>query len=157
MQQIVRRLNCGNKPLYGVPMRSRVWRRSILGLCVLAASAPIRAHHSIAMYDQDHPVTLFGTVTRFEWSNPHAFIELDVAEGGIYKHYDIECASPNVLTRAGWKFNDMKPGDKVRLLVNPLRNGKMGGMLEQATFSDGRVLGAGNVAPKQRQKESPQQ
>lgn len=51
----------------------------------------------------------------------------------------------------------MKPGDRVRLVVNPLKNGKMGGMLEQATFSDGRVLGPGNVSLKQHQKESPQQ
>ena len=109
------------------------------------------------MYDRDHQITLGGTVTKFEWTNPHAFIELDVVDAsGAAQHYSIECASPNVLTRVGWKFNDLKTGDKITLLVNPLKNGKLGGMLEQATFSDGRVLGDGNGGLRQRQKETPQ-
>jgi len=110
------------------------------GLAVM----PLLAHHSFAMYDREHQVTLTGTVTRFEWTNPHAYIELDVSDASGIKHYSIECASPNVLTRVGWKFNDLKAGDKVTLLVNPLKNGKAGGMLEKATFSDGRSLGDGN-------------
>jgi hypothetical protein len=114
-----------------------------IALCGL--SLPAIAHHSFAMFDYDHRITLTGTVTKFEWTNPHAYIELDVADASSgVKHYSIECASPNVLTRIGWKFNDLKTGDKVTLLVNPLKNGKLGGMLEKATFSDGRTLGDGN-------------
>jgi hypothetical protein len=124
----------------------------------MTAAAPVEAHHSMAMYDVDHPITLIGTVTKFEWANPHAFMELDVWDAsGIFKRYDIECASPNVLTRVGWKYNDLKAGDRIKLLVNPLKNGKLGGMLEQVTFSDGRVLGNGNGGLRQRQKETPQQ
>jgi hypothetical protein len=108
-------------------------------------SLPAIAHHSFAMFDYDHRITLAGTVTKFEWTNPHAYIELDVTDpNGGAKHYSIECASPNVLTRIGWKFNDLKTGDKVTLLVNPLKNGKLGGMLEKATFPDGRTLADGN-------------
>ena len=111
----------------------------------ILACAPLFAHHSFAMFDYDHRITLTGTVTKFEWTNPHAYIELDVADpGGAVKHYSIECASPNVLTRIGWKFNELKTGDKVTLLVNPLKNGKLGGMLEKATLPDGRTLGDGN-------------
>jgi Family of unknown function (DUF6152) len=118
-----------------------------------ALAGPLLAHHSFAMYDRVNQVTLAGTVTRFEWTNPHAYIELDVTEAnGEVKHYSIECASPNVLTRVGWKFNALKPGDKVTLLVNPLKNGKAGGMLEQATFADGRVLGDGNGPLRQIQR-----
>ncbi len=117
---------------------------AILGSGALPASTAV-AHHSFAMFDHVNRITLTGTVTRFQWTNPHAFIELDVADDkGSAKHFSIECASPNVLTRVGWKYNDIKQGDKVTLLVNPLKDGSQGGMLEQATFADGRVLGDGN-------------
>ena len=112
---------------------------------IVLCGLPLLAHHSFAMFDYEHRVTLSGTVSKFEWTNPHAYIELDVADpSGAVKHYSIECASPNVLTRVGWKFNDLKSGDKVTLLVNPLKNGKAGGMLERATLPDGRQLGDGN-------------
>ena len=105
------------------------------GLAVM----PLLAHHSFAMYDREHQVTLTGTVTRFEWTNPHAYIELDVSDASGIKHYSIECASPNVLTRAGWKFSMIKKGDKVTALINPLRDGSPGGMLETVTLSDGKT------------------
>ena len=113
------------------------------GLAMLPLAAT--AHHSFAMFDHVHRVTLAGTVTRFQWTNPHVFIELDVPEAaGGSKHYSIECASPNVLMRGGWKFNDVKVGDKVKLLINPLKDGTAGGMLEEATLADGRTLGDSN-------------
>ena len=119
--------------------------RPLAAIAFYALAVPVFAHHSFAMFDYNNRITLTGTVTKFEWTNPHAYIELDVADaGGAVKHYSIECASPNVLTRIGWKFNELKSGDKVTLLVNPLKNGKLGGMLERATLPDGRQLGDGN-------------
>jgi hypothetical protein len=116
-----------------------------LGLAALLAPPAATAHHSFAMFDHVNRVTLAGTVTRFEWTNPHVYIELDVADGkGGAKHYSIECASVNVLMRTGWKFTDVHKGDKVKLLVNPLKDGSAGGMLETATFADGRTLGDSN-------------
>ncbi len=116
-----------------------------LGVAVLIAPTVALAHHSFAMFDHVNRVTLAGTVTRFQWTNPHVYIELDVPDGkGGAKHYSIECASVNVLTRGGWKFTDVKKGDKVSLLVNPLKDGTAGGMLETATFADGRSLGDSN-------------
>ena len=118
---------------------------AVLGLVALITPAPAMAHHSFAMFDHVNRVTLAGAVTRFQWTNPHVYIELDVpnSSGGV-KHYSIECASINVLTRGGWKFTDVKVGDKVTLLVNPLKDGTAGGMLEQATLADGRTLGDSN-------------
>ena len=115
-------------------------------LAILLGSAPASAHHSFAMFDHVNRVTLAGTVTQFQWTNPHVFIELDVPDGrgGGIKHYSIECASPNVLMRVGWKYADVKKGDKVSLLVNPLKNGDPGGMLETATLADGRMMSDGN-------------
>ena len=123
--------------------------RSLFGACLAATTGLVlpglvAAHHSFALFDHVNRVTITGTVGKFDWTNPHVFIMLDVTEGGATKRYSVECASPNVLTRVGWKFNDVKVGDKVTLLVNPLRNGEPGGMLEQVTLADGRVLSDGN-------------
>jgi len=116
-----------------------------LALAALVAPPPVSAHHSFAMFDHVNRITLASTVTRFEWTNPHVYIELEVPDGkGASKHYSIECASVNVLMRGGWKFTDVKKGDKVTLLVNPLKDGTAGGMLETATFADGRTLGDSN-------------
>ena len=117
---------------------------ALAGLAMLVPLAA-SAHHSFAMFDHVHRVTLAGTVTRFQWTNPHVFIELDVPEAnGQTKHFSIECASPNVLMRGGWKYTDVKVGDKVKLLINPLKDGSAGGMLEEATLADGRTLGDSN-------------
>ena len=123
-------------------VRVTILQPAVIALCGLAL--PALAHHSFAMFDYEHRITLAGTVSKFEWTNPHAYIELDVAADGGMKHYSIECASPNVLTRLGWKFNELKPGDKVTILVNPLKNGKLGGMMEKTTLPDGRTLADGN-------------
>ena len=89
-----------------------------------------------------------GVVSDFQWTNPHVYIELEVPDGkGGSTHYSVECASVNVLTRAGWKFNDIKKGDKVTLLINPLRNVKPGGMLETATLKNDRQQSAGRRLP----------
>ena len=119
---------------------------AVLALAVLAYPDAAQAHHSFAMFDHVHRVTLAGVVTRFQWTNPLVFIELDVPDehGGAPKHYSIECASPNVLMRGGWKYTDVKVGDKVTLLINPLKDGSAGGMLETATLADGRTLGDSN-------------
>ena len=104
----------------------------------------VLAHHSFAMFDTAKRVTLAGTVTAFEWTNPHAYIELDVPdEGGRVKHWSVELGSTSILMQGGWKFKDLKPGDKVSLILSPLRSGETGGLLVQITLPDGRVLGNG--------------
>jgi Family of unknown function (DUF6152) len=102
------------------------------------------AHHSFSMFDTGKRVTLKGSVTLFEWTNPHAYIEVDVPqEGGGTKHWTIELGSPSILMQGGWKYKDLKAGDKVTADINPLRNGDPGGLLIQVALPDGRVLGNG--------------
>ena len=60
--------------------------------------------------------------------------------------WTIECANPGILNRAGWKFNLLKPGDKVTLIVSPLRNGEPAALLKQITLADGRKLSNGAAA-----------
>lgn len=136
----------------------RAWI-AVLGTCAigLGIAGAASAHHSFALFDHVHRVTVTGTVTKFDWTNPHVYVYLDVPGAGTVKHYTVECASPNVLTRVGWKWNDIKQGDKVTLLLNPFKSGQLGGMLEKATFADGRTLGDGNppggVFPRGRQQQ----
>jgi len=119
-----------------------------LALILSAGVAPAFAHHSFAMFDMTRRVTLAGTVTMFEWTNPHAYIELDVVdENGAVKHWSIELGSPSILMQGGWKFKDLKYGDKVTAIVNPLKSGESGALLSRITMPDGRVLGNGPLPP----------
>ena len=96
------------------------------------------------MFDTTKAVTITGTVTEFQWTNPHSYIEIDVPdESGAMKHWSIEMGSPSILQQSGWKFSSLKKGDKTTLIMNPLQNGQAGGFLFQATLPDGRVVGNG--------------
>jgi hypothetical protein len=98
------------------------------------------------MFDTANPITLTGVVTSFQWTNPHAYIELEVPDpaGGV-KHWTIELGSPSILMRANWKFNSLKKGDKVTAVVSPLKSGEPGSLLSRVTLADGRVLGNGGA------------
>jgi len=116
----------------------------VMTCCAVILPAALLAHHSFAMFDMSKRVTLNGTVTAFEWTNPHSYIEIDVPDDkGVVKHWSIELGSPSILQQSGWKFSSLKPGDKPTLIVNPLKSGQAGGFLSQATLPDGRVLGNG--------------
>jgi hypothetical protein len=118
----------------------------LLGIVIAVTwmAVPGAAHHSFTMFDLDKKITITGTVTSFEWSNPHAYIEVDApGENGEVKHWSIEMGSPSILMRSGWKANSIKPGDKATFIINPLKNGQAGGFLFYLTLPDGRVLGNG--------------
>jgi hypothetical protein len=125
-------------------MMRRLALSALLGLTAGAALA----HHSFAMYDSDHQIKLAGTVVSFEWNNPHVYIELASGEEGTAKTYTVECASPGILNRVGWKFNMIKPGDKVTVILAPLKTGEPGGLLKQVTLADGRKFSNGGPAGK---------
>ena len=117
---------------------------AVLSAGLILVAIPARGHHSFAMFDVTKRVTLSGTVTAFEWTNPHAYIELDVTdEKGTVRHWSIELGSPSILMQGGWKFKDLKYGDKVTMVVNPLKSGESGALLSTITMPDGRVLGNG--------------
>jgi len=115
-------------------------------VCIVLTSAglagPALAHHSFAMFDRQKETVLKGTVKTFQWTNPHSFIELDVVDAqGMIASYSIEMNSPNNLVRQGWKSTSLKPGDKVSVTMNPLRDGTRGGLFVNVQLSDGRILG----------------
>jgi len=117
-----------------------VSRLTLLAALCVAGSA--WAHHSFAMFDQSKRVTLVGTVREFQWTNPHAWIHLDVpnSSGGV-DSWQVELNSPNNLKRQGWKSNSLRVGEKVTLMLNPLKDGTKGGLFIAVTLPDGTVLG----------------
>ena len=118
-------------------------RSALLGFAAaVVVAAPALAHHSFAMFDRQKEITLKGTVKEFQWTNPHSFIEIEVPdEKGVTTAYSVEMNSPNNLTRQGWKSTSLKAGDKVVLLMNPLRDGSKGGLFVSVMLPDGKVLG----------------
>ena len=121
-----------------------IGRRTAIAAGGLALAAmPALAHHSFAMFDQSKQMTLEGTVHEFQWTNPHSFIELDVAKGGKVQRWAIELNSPNNLTRQGWRRTSLKAGEKISVRIAPLRDGHPGGLFLDLRKADGKVLDSG--------------
>jgi Family of unknown function (DUF6152) len=121
----------------------RLSRIGVIGAVLagaLLATQMTLAHHSFAMFDREKEVTLVGTVREFQWTNPHAFIEIDVPDAKGTEKWSVEMNSPNNLTRQGWKSSTLKPGDKVSVTLNPLRDGKRGGLFVSVVLPDGKMI-----------------
>jgi len=107
--------------------------------------------YSFACDGHDHQIKLAGTVTQFQWTNPHVYIGLDATSSpgaASVKQYTIECANPGILDRSGWKWNMIKVGDKITAVIAPLRSGQPGGLLKVVKLADGREFGNGGPAGK---------
>jgi hypothetical protein len=120
---------------------------ALICTCSLLA-VPALAHHSFAMFDQQKTITLTGTVKEFQWTNPHSWLQVMVADGrGPVREWSLEMGSPPDLVRNGWKPKVVKPGDKVSVTLHPLKNGAPGGQLLSVVLPDGRVVGGHTNAP----------
>jgi hypothetical protein len=116
---------------------------AMLGAAWLGLSTPGYVHHSGAMFDRTKEAKITGTVSEFVWTNPHASFKVDVlGADGKTETWSIEMNGPNNLVRAGWKRTTIKPGDKVTVTVNPLRDGRPGGWYLAITLADGKTLGS---------------
>jgi hypothetical protein len=117
---------------------SRQMRCVWLGLTILTIAGTAIAHHSFAVYDHTRSLTLKGAVTKWQWSNPHAYLDIDVKDAsGTVKHYTLEGTSINMLQRTGWRSNMIKAGDQVTAVAAPLLNGEPGGLLLEITLANG--------------------
>jgi uncharacterized protein DUF6152 len=117
--------------------RRTSWVGGVLGL-LMAMTAPMMAHHSFAVFDHTRTLTIRGTVTKFQWTNPHGFLEVDIPQpDGTTKHFSIELTSINMMQRVGWRSNMIKAGDKVTAIVAPLLSGDPVGLGLEVTLADG--------------------
>ena len=111
-----------------------------LGALLLASSA--LAHHSPIVFDRTKKVTIVGVVTEFRWLSPHSWIHLNVTdEQGKVSNWGVEMNPASLLARGGWKSTTIKAGDKVSIVIYPLRNNEKGGQYVSITLPDGKVLG----------------
>ena len=114
---------------------------ALAALCGAGVVRPALAHHSFAMFDKDHKTTLKGTVSKFQWTNPHTALIVRVPnDKGVATTYTFECSSPNLLSHQGWKFNTVKVGDVVTVGFYPLRDGEPGGALVTLQLPDGKIM-----------------
>jgi hypothetical protein len=118
----------------------RLHRIAAIAAAAGLAAGTALAHHSFAMFDNTRAVTLSGTVSKYQWTNPHGYLELDVPGGPGSKHYTLEMTSINMLSRAGWTSRTVRHGDKVRAMMSPLRDGQPGGLLLELTLPGGKVM-----------------
>jgi hypothetical protein len=116
----------------------------ILALAIAAgllfSPLPAPAHHGTTAYDFSKTLVLKGTVTRFDWVNPHASLEWDAkTENGGVEHWVVELTSPGMLTRSGWHHDSVKVGDEVTVYFHPSKNGTKFGLFQRVIFADGRA------------------
>jgi len=121
--------------------RSALKTAGTLVVTLALGAATAHTHHSFAIFDHTQTYTLEGTVEKFQWSNPHGYIELDVETGpdGI-AHFTLELTSINMLRRSGWRSSDISAGDRVKAVAAPLLDGQPGGLLLEIGLPDGRTL-----------------
>jgi hypothetical protein len=113
---------------------------AVLG--ALCAAYSLSAHHSAAMFDDTKVVEISGTVKELQWTNPHIWLQVTVADDGKVTEYSIEGGSPNSLSRRGWRSTTFEPGDAVTVRLNPMKDGTPAGSFVGAKFGDdGRTIG----------------
>jgi len=122
---------------------NRKWMAALGSAALIATSAAAIAHHSFAMFDEEHPIELEGIVQEFKYTNPHCYILLEVkgADGKVVI-WNLEGGAPSLLTRDGWSSQSLKPADQVAATINPLRSGAPGGAwnVRLIKFKDGRPI-----------------
>jgi hypothetical protein len=114
--------------------------RTLKTLCaafIVLAALPAAAHHSGAMFDDQKSVTLTGTVKQFQWTNPHCWIQVLVPGDKGPTEWSVEMGAPFELFRNGWRPGTLKAGDKITVVLHPMRDGSKGGLYVSAVGADG--------------------
>jgi len=125
-------------------MRFQVACAGALALALVAGgvSTPSLAHHSFAMFDMTKQVTVTGTVKQFQWTNPHAYIQLVSKDAnGRDVEWSMEMGAPMYLYARGWRPRTIRAGQQIKVTLNPLRNGKPGGVVRDVVDSAGKPIG----------------
>ena len=118
---------------------------SLAGVAASLFAIPAFAHHSFAMFDHNITSSMTGTVKEFEWINPHAWIHLSImGANGQPQTWSFEAGSTGQLTQAGWKRDDIKVGDTIKLGFHPLKDGSFGGQVLTVITPAGKELCQGN-------------
>jgi Family of unknown function (DUF6152) len=128
----------------GIAVNTR-WSKFLfaLGAGLILLSSPIFAHHSTAEYDMTAVTSIKGTVLKFEWSNPHAYIYIQAKDDeGAVVEWTAEMASLGMLSRVNWKRDTVKPGDEITIYGNRAKDGRTVMRLDKIAFANGQELSA---------------
>jgi len=130
----------------------------IAGAVLLLAAPPVWAHHAFfAEFDESKPITLKGTVTKWELVNPHSWIHLDVkGPDGKVVSWMIEGGSPNALLRLGFTKDSLPPGTEIVVEGYQAKGGAIRAVGKNLTFNDERRLFMGGSAPGATPGETPE-
>ncbi len=123
----------------------RAFAAALLGftaVCTALMAPAATAHHSFAMFDRTRTVTVSGTVREFQWSNPHAYIQLSTTNSaGRAVEYSLEMGAPMYLYARGWRPRTLRAGMQVSAIINPLRSGEPGGVVIDVNDANGTPIG----------------
>ena len=115
-------------------------KRALLGLAALASfsvAGAASAHHAFNIYQNEKYTTLNGTVKSFVWQNPHAMAEVMLPSGEMWT---VELSAPNIIGRRGWSKYSLKAGDKLPIVIHPMKDGSNYGLMVSVTYPDGHML-----------------
>jgi hypothetical protein len=130
-------------------VRSRLFRFLAGASWLALVCVPISAHHGVTNYDMKKTIVLSGTVTAFDWSNPHCLAYLDVTNGdGRVSHWTLEMSSTLTMSHRGWDRNTLKRGDMIIVETHPARNGAPIGITAGPAFGL-KVVVNGKEVPSQ--------
>jgi hypothetical protein len=122
-------------------MKARPLVFGSLVLCLLAAASPAFAHHAWHGYDMDNLTTVKGTVTQFDWGNPHVWINFEMTDDkGNIEKWSAGGPSPSRMAGTGWDKNTLKPGDQITAVGHRIMDGTYSLRLVKVVLSDGREL-----------------
>jgi uncharacterized protein DUF6152 len=121
----------------------KLWfpRTAGLAAALFLLTIPVLAHHARSGYDLSKTVTLKGTITRVEWTNPHALIYFDVSDSsGRVQNWHAITGGPSRMSRYGWTGDTLKPGDPITITGNPTKEGTPEIWLDRITLPGGREV-----------------
>jgi len=122
-------------------MKNSLGVSSLVMIGLLTVSVPLFAHHGNASYGHATQLTLKGTVTEWDWLNPHTFMKLDIKDdNGKVVNWVVEWSAPSSLINFGINKQTFKPGDEVTVVVITPDNGAPVGRLQRVMLANGKWL-----------------
>ena len=126
--------------------------QGLVAATMIFVAPPVFGHHSPVAFDMASIAAIQGTVSRFDWRNPHVYIYVEVSdESGEETEWVVESGPTPIMTRGGWTSSTLEPGDIISVQFNPDKNSQRNhGLLVSVTQTDGTTLGrrSGGPAPK---------
>jgi len=113
-----------------------------LAIAITSFALEVQPHHSFSMFDSSKMITVNGTLTEFEWTNPHCWLHVAVTDAATGRTFDwaFEMGSIGQVAAQGWKSDTVKPGEKITIEAHPMKDGSRGGQYQGAKLTDGRTF-----------------